>query len=234
MKIKSFALCALLAISTSVSAQYDDPSFWRTSYHELDGGGWSTLWAEFNPGLLVYDKNGVDNQSVYGVSLGYSQAIPLIPDTYFCIEPGIGLQYSFYNESVTTTFDGYKGSSDLDFSMWSIKLPVNFLYRIRLGNSTSSLVPFAGLNLRYNFSAQIKTKYKMNGESLSETVDLFKSTDMGGSDNTWKRFQLGCQVGLKAILGDAFMIGASYGTDFIELAEKTRYQTATVTLGFCF
>ena len=232
MKIKLFTLGALLAVCTSASAQYFDSKNWDTSYHELDGGGWSTVWAEFNPSLFVIDVKGVDNQSAYGISLGYSQAIPLIPDTYFCIEPGIGMQYTFYNENETVNYEGYKTSADEDFSMWSIKLPVNLLYKIKLGNSTSSLVPFAGLSLRYNFSAKIKEKLTYNGMSESETLNLFKKSDMG--DNTWNHFQVGCQAGLKAIIGDVFMVGASYGIDFNEICEKTRLYTATVTMGFCF
>lgn len=234
MKIKLFTLGALLTVCTTVSAQYYDSKNWDTQYHVLDGGGWSTVWAEFNPSLFVIDVKGLDNQSAYGISLGYSQAFPLIPETYFCIEPGIGMQYTFYNESEKGIVDGHQLKIDEDFSMWSVKIPVNLLYKIKLGNSTSSLVPFAGLTLRYNFSAQIKEKYTLNGMSESETLDLFKSSDMGGSDYTWNRFQVGCQAGLKAIIGNAFMVGASYGIDFNEIAEKTRLHTATISLGFCF
>ena len=130
--------------------------------------------------------------------------------------------------------EGYSVKVDEDFNMWSIKVPLNFVYRLQLGNSTSALAPFAGFNLRYNLSATIKETARYNGMSESETISMFKSSDMGGNDNTWKRFQLGWQAGLKFIFGDAFMVGVSYGSDFSEMSEKMRLQTTTITLGYCF
>lgn len=233
MKIKLLSLIALFAVSNSVSAQYYDSKNWKTEYHEL-GGGWGTVWAEYNPSVFKVDVSGADNQSATGISLGYSQAFPLITDGFLFLEAGLGAQYTFYSDDENQTIDGYKVKVEEDFSMWSLKLPVNLLYKFEIGNSGFSLSPFAGLTLRYNISAQIKAKASADGESYSEKYNLFKKSDMGGSDNTWNRFQVGWQAGLKAIISKSFMISASYGTDFTEIAEKTKLQTATVSLGYCF
>lgn len=233
MKIKMLSLVALFAVSNSVLAQYFDSNNWKTEYHEL-GGGWSTIWAEYNPSVFKVDVRGADNQSATGFSLGYSQAFPLIPDGFLFAEAGLGAQYTFYSDDENVTIEGYKVKAEEDFSMWSLKLPVNLLCKFEIGNSGFSLLPFAGLTLRYNISAQIKEKASSNGQSYSEKYDLFKKSDMGSSDNTWNRFQVGWQVGLKAIISKTVMIGASYGTDFSEIAEKIKLQTATVSLGCCF
>jgi len=233
MKIKLLTLGVLLAVSSTVSAQYYDPINWKTTVYELDGS-WSTVWAEFNPSNLVYDISGADDQSVTGVSLGYSQAFNVIPNTGLFLEAGLGMQYTFYNEDESVTYEGYKGKMEEKFSMWSAKIPVNFMYKFAIGNSGFSLSPYAGLTLRYNFSAKIKEEVTIDGESESETIDLFKKSDMGGSDYTWKHFQLGWQVGLKAIIGNTVMIGASYGYDFNEIAKKTKLQTTSISLGVVF
>ena len=232
MNIKLLSLSVLLTASTSAFAQFNDSSYWRTSYHELDSS-WGTIWAEYNPSSIVFDASGVDNQSFTGLSIGYSQTFPIVPDTGFCIEAGLGLQYSFYNEKESASISGYKAKAEEDFNMWSVKIPVNFLYQFKMGNSGFSLLPFAGLTLRYNFSAKIKDKATVDGISESVTTDLFKESDMGGSDYTWNRFQIGWQAGLKAIISKTVMIGASYGTDFMEIAKKTKLHTATITIGFC-
>lgn len=65
-----------------------------------------------------------------------------------------------------------------------------------------------------------------------ETIDLFNKDDMKG--NEWKRFQMGWHAGINFLFGNSFMIGASYGTDFSELAAKAKVQTLSVTLGCCF
>ena len=233
MKNRILIIGILLIASSSVFAQYEDSRNWETTVHELDGG-WSTVWAEFNPSNLVYDVSGADNQSVTGISLGYSQAFNIVPNTGIFLEAGLGLQYSFYKEDESVSYEGIKGTAEEKFNMWSAKIPVNFMYKFAVGNNGFSLIPYAGLTLRYNFSAKIKEEVTIAGESASATTDLFKNSDMGGSDYTWNRFQLGGQVGLKAIISKAFMIGASYGYDFTEIAKKTKLQTTTITLGVCF
>ena len=234
MRIKLFALSVLFVVCTSVSAQYYDSKNWETTYHELDDGGWSTVWAEYNPVTFNVDVKGADNQTATGISLGYSMALQLIPDGSLFLEPGLGVQYTFYTEDKSASSMGYSVKAENKFNMWSLKVPVNLLYRFEIGNSGFSLSPFAGLTLRYNLSAQIKSTATVNGQSETIKTNLFKNSDMGGSDNTWNRFQIGWQAGLKAIIGNAFLIGASYGTDFTEIAEKTKIQTATVSLGICF
>lgn len=234
MKIKSLFLTVLIAFSSSAYAQYFDSKNWNTTYQEIDGGGWSTIWAEYNPSTFKIDVRGADDQSATAFSIGYSQAFPLVADNPLFLEAGLGAQYTFYTEDENGTYEGYSAKAEETFNMWSLKLPVNLLYKFELGTNGFSLAPYAGLSLRYNISATLEEKVTIEGESAKEKLDLFKNSDMGGSDYTWNRFQIGWQVGMKAIVNKAFMIGIAYGGDFNEIADDIKLQAATVTIGICF
>ena len=64
--------------------------------------------------------------------------------------------------------------------------------------------------------------------------DLFSKKDMGSSSATWKRFQIGWQIGVKARLSRQFQLGVSYGSDFNEIAKKTKIATTSVNIGYTF
>ena len=57
---------------------------------------------------------------------------------------------------------------------------------------------------------------------------------MGSDAATWNRLQVGWHVGLNARINDQFLIGASYGTDLSEIAQKVNIYTASLTVGYCF
>jgi hypothetical protein len=72
------------------------------------------------------------------------------------------------------------------------------------------------------------------GQFGDKELDLFDKNDMGSDAATWNRFQVGWHVGLKACINNQFLIGASYGTDFSEIAQKVKIHTATLVVGYCF
>lgn len=142
----------------------------------------------------------------------------------------MGLQYSFYSEDY----------SDDDFdmtekvAMFSIKVPVNLVYRYNLPNSNISLCPFAGVTLRYNLSGKLKYEFEDEEEDEDYDFNLFDKDDMGSKDETWKRFQIGWQIGAKAIFNNKVSLAVSYGSDFSEIVKKTKVKTTTISLGFVF
>ena len=150
----------------------------------------------------------------------------------------MGIQYSFFS------LDGEEADLDEDesikFNWLSLKVPVNFVYRYNLPNSNISLCPFAGVTLRFNLFG--KMKYEYEGYDYeedeyyddSEELDLFDKDDMGSKDATWKRFQIGWQIGAKALFNNKVSLGVSYGSDFSEIVKKTKINTTTVSLGFIF
>lgn len=56
---------------------------------------------------------------------------------------------------------------------------------------------------------------------------------MGGKDYTWKRFQVGWQIGANVDF-KSLSVGMHYGSDFSELAKKTKSSNWAITLGYSF
>lgn len=220
-------LVSLLTMVTNVFAQ-----------SEIGINNWNTVWAEWNPSTFSVDQKDADNQSFTGLSLGYSHAFSLSLTTPLFVEVGLGGQYShyeneWYEEEILDWGDGpfsHMSRRDNILDMWSLKAPINFLYRFDIPNSPVSLLPFVGVNLRYNISGEMED---YNGYSSQER-DVFDSEEMGGSNNTYNRFQLGWHIGMKANFLKHIMVGLSYGTDFTEIAKKTKINTLTITAGYTF
>ena len=233
-KIKFFATVALLAASLSASAQFTNGGSRTTSPSSSSNDGWSSVWVEWNPSTFKYDVKNADNQSFTGLSVGYSQAFSILPTNPLFLEAGLGLQYSFCKLDTGEYYYYEDDDEEVKFSMFSVKVPVNLIYKFDLPNSTVSLMPHAGVNLRYNLSAKMKYDYDDGYYSDSEDIDLFDKKDMGSDKATWNRFQLGWQIGLKARFGENFLVGVSYGSDFSEIAKKTKIGTTTISLGYAF
>lgn len=228
--LKSLAVAVLLAVSASASAQFTNSST-SVGSASANTDGWSTFWIQWSPNSFKIDEKNADDQSFTGLSIGYSQAFNIVQSMPLFIEAGLGVQYSFYSEDLG---DYYSTDEDIKqkFSMFSAKIPVNLIYKFDLPNSSVSLMPFVGANLRYNLSAKMKWELDSYYTDESADVDLFDDKDMG--KETWKRMQLGWEIGLKARLGNSFLVGLSYGGDMSEIAKKTKVGGANITVGFTF
>jgi len=71
-------------------------------------------------------------------------------------------------------------------------------------------------------------------DELSQEYNLFDKSDMDSSDATWKRLQVGWQIGVNARFSGKFMVGLSYGSDFSEIRKKVKVNTTSISLGYCF
>lgn len=256
-KIKFFAVAAFLAVATSASAQFSNSGTKSSSTSGISTDGWSSVWVEWNPSTMKIDRDNVDNESFTGFSLGYSQAFGITAGTPLFLEVGLGIQYSFKTRDMAEELD--LDDDDLEyvdpkakFNLLSAKIPVNLMYAFQIPNSSVTLMPFAGVNLRYNISGKQKMEWNFDDEIIDymedeygrdwredlgfeeEDINLFDKKDMGGEKNTWKRFQLGWHIGAKARISDKYLIGLSYGTDFSELSKKTKIATTSITLGYIF
>lgn len=244
-KIKLFVAAAILAVSTTTSAQFMNTAK-NSSASTVSTEGWGTFYVQWNPSSISVDAKGADDQSFTGLSVGYNQAFGIAKNTPLFLEVGAALQYSFYKEDgdvIVYEYDEYEDEIYYDivdgeekFNMFSVKVPVNLLYKFQIPNSSVALVPFAGATLRYNLSG--KRKVSATEEEFEDVedaeYDLFDKKDMGSKDATWKRFQLGWQVGVNAHFGENFLLGVSYGSDFSEICKKTKIKTTSITLGYRF
>lgn len=227
--IKFFAVAAMIAVSTGASAQFTNGGSSSAS-SSVNTDGWSTFWVEWNPSSFNYDVKNADDQSFTGLSLGYSQAFNIMQGKPLFLEAGFGVQYSFCTidegDDDYYYYYYYDDDDDLKFNMFSVKVPLNLIYKFDLPNSSVAIMPYVGANLRYNISAKL--------ERGDADADLFDKKDMGSDKATWNRFQLGWNVGAKVRFGNSFLVGLGYGKDFSEIAKKTKVGTTTIAVGFLF
>lgn len=237
-KARFCAVLVLLTVCVTSFAQFTNSSSVSSSASGNDE--WGTFWLEWNPSSLKPSKG--DSQSFTGLSAGFSHAFSLSSGSPLFLEGGLGIQYSFYSVDGD---DYYDDEMSIKVNWLSLKVPVNFVYRYNLPNSNISLCPFAGVTLRFNLSGKMKYEYEgydYEGYDYeedeyyddSEELDLFDKDDMGSKDATWKRFQIGWQIGAKALFNNKVTLGVSYGSDFSEIVKKTKINTTTVSLGFIF
>lgn len=242
-KFKILAMASLFAVATNASAQFTNTT--RKSPSSSVGtnvDGWSTLWVEWNPSLLKYDVKNADDASFTGFSVGYSQAFSVAPSLF--MEVGGGIQYLSNNESIDSE------DTEIKTNLVSAKVPVNLIYAFQIPNSSVSLLPFVGANLRYNLSGKQKYEYDdyddydydydyygyddYDYDDENKESNLFDKDDMGGSSYTWKRLQIGYQIGVKARFGESFLVSLSYGSDLSEIAKKAKFSTTSITIGYTF
>jgi len=224
-KIKFIVAAMFLAVSSSAFAQFTNSS---SQSSNVNADGWNTFYFQLNPSKISIDVKDSKNQSFTGLTLGYGKAIHISSSEPLYFETGIAVQYSFYKDDD----DDYETYDD---HMASAKVPLNILYNFQIPNSTIEIAPYLGATLRYNIWGEEKvtpnSKYK---DEKEKTYNLFDKKDMGGSDYTWNRFQIGWQVGVNARFNSKLLLGLSYGTDFSEIYKKGKINTASITIGYCF
>ena len=159
-KVLFIMMASLLTIVTNMFAQTTS-STTSIAASEVYTNGWNSIWGEWNPSTFVVDEKGSDNQSFTGFSLGFSHSVSLSRTSPLFMEVGLGGQYSFYEkewyeeESYESPYEGtvtFMSRRSRKLNMWSIKAPISLLYRYDIPNSVVSLMPYAGIDLRFNIS----------------------------------------------------------------------------------
>lgn len=253
--IKSLAVTALMAVSTTASAQFTDTESTLSSSAGTED--WSTFYVQWNQTSFSHFSKGCP-ELFTGFSIGYNTAINILQNTPLFVEAGFGLQYLFHTHDLTEEFglEDYTEdvSPEIKYDMVSVKIPVSLVCNWQIPNSKIAIAHFAGINLRYYISGNEKLTWNMSSEfenmlrnesgmSYEEfndhygdkDKDLFNKRDMGSDDAAWNRFQIGWQVGVNARFNNSFLFGLSYGSDFSKIFKKCRINTATsITLGYCF
>ena len=121
-----------------------------------------------------------------------------------------------------------------DFSqkcnLLSLNIPVNLLYRFNITDDFS-ISPYFGLDFRINLLGKNKYEETYDGDTDSWDGNLFDDDDM--DNEAWKRFQAGWHIGV-GFDYRIIHIAIEYGTDFNEIAEKSKFATPAITLGLNF
>lgn len=259
--IKFYLSLTLFAIASTSSAQFvnsnENPSSSVKATRQADTEGWSRIAISYNPTTIFIDEKGADNLNLTGFSLGYTKGISISKQLPLFVEAGINAQFAlkkFDSEDAEDTglisnIEGYEVENKI--TTMNLNIPVNLAYKFNAGNV--SIVPYAGINFKINILG--KTKYSLEDpddlknsyyededefwEILEEdyeqkqSINMFDKKDTGDKDYTWKRFQMGWQVGV-GLNYNSLYIGVGYTKDFIELCKKTKMGYASITLGYNF
>lgn len=282
---KLFLAVALLATSMVASAQFaagnGGSSFGSSSvsghnsfyvqYNSFGTGEYGEEYAETMEDLEDYLED-MDNENVEiawrtrlnGLTIGYNHAFGITPSVPLFVEFGAGLTYAWANvyEQTNERYDEYACGDDFSTTVKEISqhllvnVPINLMYKFQLPNSSITLEPYVGLNLRGHILGRLKTKYTYEAccddmeDYLEEEIedideddlicDYFDKDDVDERWDTKKtatRFNVGWQIGVNADLGQAF-VGISYGSDFNNYAkwdgEEVKLNAVNVTVGLRF
>ena len=172
--------------------------------------GWNTLYLQWNPSTMSY-KGGSTGFTSF--SAGYNRAISLTSKAPVYLGVGLKARYSFRSDKE----DGH------DSKWWALsaEVPVNVMYRFAIPESSVAIIPYAGPYFRVNIVGKSET----NGQSR----DLF-----GSDEGQAKRFQMGVQFGCGVQISQAFLLGLSYGLDFLDFYKDVTVNTFSITAGYCF
>lgn len=248
MKTMKFYLAAfLLAMTTAASAQFANSnasSSMSTASRNLDTDGWQRVFVSYNPSKIVYDYDDADNLSFTAFSFGYTKGFSITKSLPLFVEAGINGLYGFKKDDLEEFED-----IEIKTNIFSLYIPVNLAYKFALSNSNVTIVPFLGINFKGNIIGKTKASY--NGdlgdwdgseseywEEMGERIGIKQETNMFDKDDvgknaTWKRFQIGWQIGVGVNFSQLY-VGLSYGKDLSELCKKTKIATTSITLGYNF
>lgn len=262
MKLFIVALMSFATITASaqfVNSSKSSSSS-RTPY-TTDLTGWNRLSVSFSPMKFVPDDDDLDAASLTGFSVSYEKGISISNRLPLFVETGVGVQYAFKTFDSDDDFGiddthTYGISMQSTYSTLNLKVPVNLAYKFTFGNV--SLIPYAGINLKLNLLGKNKLSvedpddleimgYDSEDEfwedleesaedydiELKQSMNMFDKDDVGGEKNTWKRFQMGWQIGV-GLDYNKLHVGLGYTKDFMELSKKLKTSSVLVSLGYNF
>lgn len=246
--MKTFRLLAitgLMAFAGTASAQFvNSGSNATTTTPQTETGSrmikdtrdYNRFEFGYLPSAMSFDYDDApDDEKFKGFEVGYIHGFNLTKKLPLFLELGGQIQYRSYKDSWSGEiyYEGYYFDTDITYKekLLSINIPVNLTYRLNI-NKDFAISPFFGFDFRINVIGKRPITVEVEGESADEDYNLFDEDEMG-KDNTWKRFQAGWHIGVN-LDWKALHVGVAYGTDMNEIAEKTKFKTTTVALGFNF
>lgn len=168
-------------------------------------GTWSGLRASYLP--ISFKGDGGVDVDITGFQLGYVKSFAVSTKTPLYIETSINVSY----------MECYA------MDIYSINFPANFGYKYAF-NDIVNIFPYVGLIFRGNLFGN----YEGAGDKISIFDDRLEDFGIKA-----KRFQLGWQVGATASFYQ-FVVGVSYGTDFIDFIEGGKFNTPAISIGYNF
>lgn len=170
----------------------------------------------------------------YDIDFKVSKTLPLYVGT------GLDARFSFRVKTYHASPTNNPVDAKTTTKFINLNIPVNISYRIEPA-PTTALIPQFGFDFRVQLSARTKVDVSVPEDSptMSKAAlgyeagdyNLLSRKDMG--TEVMRRCQVGWHAGLK-LQHDAFMIGISYGTDFVRLRNELGTSNLMVNLGYMF
>lgn len=226
MKALKFLLSAVLfTVSTCAFAQFTNASSSKSSSSfgsaSVGEDKYKRFEVGFTTGTLKVDGEEAD-ESEKGLTAALIYGTRLMPELPLFLE--YGAKATWLHSSEEEDIMGYE--IEETFNYLNVSVPLNAVLKIGITDDVV-VSPYVGLNLKVNIMAKSKVKY----EEDTETLNYFDKDDM--DDDVFNRFQLGMNLGV-GVNFKKFYIGYNFQPDFMELAEKTKYPTNTISLGVNF
>lgn len=254
MKTKSLLLVALLAIASSVSAQFANTNVSSSGnkMRSVDTEGWEKVYASYNPLKIVSDsKNGIDRDFT-AFSLGYSKGYSISKDFPLFAEVGVEATYGFNtldkDDEDMEHLETYYGDLEVKNTYLSVNVPINLAYKFTLAEKNISIVPYVGVNLKGNIIAKSKMdfvdfdddgyydsekEFWEDYDDMKQEMNMFDKKDVGSKDAQWKRVQFGYQLGIGLYYNQIY-VGVGHSKDMSELCKKVKMSKTSITLGYTF
>lgn len=227
MKALKFLLSAVLfTVSTCAFAQFTNASSSKSSSSFGSSSVGEDSYRRFEVGYTmgkakIYGEEA--DEADKGLTAALIYGTRMMPDMPLFLEYGAKATWLHSSDEEDIYEDEeYKES----FNYLNLAVPVNAVFKIGVTDDVV-VSPYVGLNLKVNIMAKSKVKY----EEKTETLNYFDKDDM--DDDVFNRFQLGMNLGV-GVNFKKFYIGYNFQPDFMELAEKTKYPTNTISLGVNF
>ena len=220
--------------------------------YNILGVSYSNTYYHFNDDYS-WDINGV---ALKGGGISYLHGFVPTPSIPGAFEVGlnINLAQGTTNESEEVSIGTTVIDAKYKFRDLNLQIPVNVAYKISFDSKTS-LTPYLGVDFKFHLLSKMKSYGYMLTTNPSDVIDLqkvkfdddewsdlFNKEEMGGSQYTYHRFQLGWHIGLR-FQYDRVAFGVQYGTDFIPAynnliqgvgTPKVNTSTTTINLAYCF
>lgn len=248
MKKLLLSVCLLAATSLIATAQSGHNSFY-VQYNLLGVGEYADY----------LDDIDSESEHLNGLSVGFNKAFPITSSVPLFVEVGAGLTYAWAKVVDDEDEKDCRFGCDDEYSYHQkatshhlmVNIPVNLMYKFQIPNSSITLEPYVGLNVKTHILGQCKNKVKYDAccddmedlleeeeEALEEyDKNYFNKKDMGSKKHVAKRVNIGWQIGANVDFGKAF-VGISYGSDFNKFMENGsddwKFSATNFTVGLRF
>lgn len=185
------------------------------------GGNFLNDLFDYNDGIAP-SMNGIGLEYIHGFNLSTSKPVFL--------ETGVKFSVAYGERTDSTSYywsDNYEIKYDR-VAIWASRLsvPISLTYAFTL-SPNFAILPFIGLDFRYNTSWEIDKVYKyfeLYEDKVTQErehlhwVSIFDN-EIEGYYSKGYRFQFGWHIGLRASI-KRILIGVSFGTDIPYLTER--------------